>query len=614
MTKTELLERLKDSVLLFDGAMGTMLYAKGIFINQCFDELNLSRPDLVKEIHREYVNAGADCIETNTFGANSFKLGKHGFNDRVEAINTAGARLAREIAGDNILVAGSMGPLGIQLEPWGPTSFQEARNAFKQQARALADGGVDLFILETFLDLSEIRQGLLAIKEVCDLPVITSMTIGDDGKSLFGTEPQTFTRQLDQWGSDVIGLNCSVGPQMMMETLEKIFKVTSKPIMIMPNAGIPKMVEGRNFYLASGEYMAEYARRFIQAGAKIVGGCCGTTPQYIRSMRNAIRSIIPQKKQTVTRISREIQEKIPPVPMKNKSKLGEKISRRHFVTTVEIVPPRGSDPTRVLNSVKLLKDNRVDAVNIPDGPRARSRMSAPFIGILIENRIGMETILHYTCRDRNLLGMMSDMIGLNAVGIKNLLIITGDPPKMGDFPDASAVFDVDSIGLTNMVNHLNQGIDLGGNSIGKPTGYLIGVGVNPGAIDMEREIRRFEWKVKAGAEYAITQPIFDLSRFRDFLEKINHVRIPILAGIWPLISLRNAEFMNNEVPGASVPGEIMERLQKADRKNQALEEGMEIAREMILSVRDLVQGIQVSAPFGKVSHALEVLSVLDKQS
>jgi len=610
MTKKELEKRLKDSVLLLDGAMGTMIYSKGIFINQCFDELNLSRPDLIKEIHREYVNAGADCIETNTFGANRLKLGKHGFGEKLETINVTGAALAREIAGNNVLVAGSIGPLGARLEPWGPLSYQEARDAFEEQARALNKGGADLIILETFLDLSEIQQAIQGVREACQLPVIASMTIGDDGNSLFGTAPETFTQRLDQWGADVIGLNCSVGPQVMMETLEKIIKTTAKPISVMPNAGIPKMVDGRNFYLASGEYMAEYTRRFIQAGAKIVGGCCGTTPEYIRAMRNAISSIIPRKQTVMLTVDKKIEKKSPPVPFEKKSRFAKKIAQGEFVTTAEIVPPRGVDPSRVLKSVKRLKESGVDAVNIPDGPRARSRMSAQFLSILIERNIDIEPILHYTCRDRNLLGMMSDMIGLSAVGIKNLLIITGDPPKMGDYPDASAVFDVDSIGLINMVSSLNQGVDLGGNSIGQPTRYLIGVGVNPGAIDMEREIRRFEWKVKAGAEFAITQPIFDLSLLLDLIKAIEHARMPLIAGIWPLVSLNNAEFMNNEVPGASVPDEIMERMRRADRKNQALQEGLEIAREMVLQVRDHVQGIQVSTPFGKVSHVLEVLSVL----
>ena len=614
MTRKEFKERLIDGVLLFDGAIGTMLYANGIFINRCYDELNLSMPNLIKQIHKEYVDAGADCIETNTFGANRFKLAAYGYGEKLSAINYEGARLAREVAGSNHLVAGSIGPLGIKLEPWGPTSMAEAGEAFKEQAQALKDGGVDLFILETFTNLVCLQQAVLAIRGICDLPIIASITVGDDGNLLYGATPEVFTRKLDEMDVDVIGLNCSVGPHYMLQTLEEMVKLTAKPVSAMPNAGMPRIIEGRNIYLTSSEYMAEYTRRFILLGAKIVGGCCGTTPKHIKAMRSAINSIIPHLRPAAVNLEAKA-EKIAvktaqPVPMAEKSNLGRKLANREFVTTVEITPPRGCDPGKVLEAAKLLKENNVDAVNIPDGPRALTRMSAQHLSCLIEKQVGIETVLHYTCRDRNLLGMMSDMLGLYAVGIHNLLLITGDPPKMGDFPDATAVFDVDSIGLTNMVNHLNRGVDLGGNSIGKPTGYLVGVGLNPTAIDLELEIRRFEWKVKAGAEFAITQPVFDVNKLLDFLERIKHVRVPILAGIWPLISLRNAEFMNNEVPGVSVPGEVIERMRAAKSKEDALNEGIAMAKEMIVRLKDHVEGIQVSAPMGKVQYALEVLAVL----
>jgi methionine synthase I (cobalamin-dependent)/5,10-methylenetetrahydrofolate reductase len=610
MTKKELAKRLQDTVLLFDGAFGTVLYSHGIFINRCYDELNLSMPELIKKIHTEYVNAGAECIETNTFGANRFKLAAHGFKEKTVDINFRGAKLAREVAGSAVLVAGSIGPLGIPLEPIGPTSLAEAKEAFKEQASALKDGGVDLFILETFSDLSAIHQALLAIREVCDLPVIASFTVGDDGKTAFGTSAEKITRKLDEWGADVIGLNCSTGPHAMLQVVEKIMKITEKPISAIPNAGKPRMVEGRKFYLASGEYMAEYARRLILAGVKIIGGCCGTTPEYIKAMRNAISSIIPQQRPAIVKIKKENVKKVDPIPTAQKSKLSKKIAAGEFVTSVEIVPPRGCDPGKILELAKILKDNKVDAINIPDGPRALARMSAQHLSCLIEKQVGIETVLHYTCRDRNLLGMMSDMLGLYAVGIRNVLLITGDPPKMGDAPDATAVFDIDSIGLTNMVQNLNQGIDLGGNSIGKPTGYFMGVGLNPGALEIEKEIDRFEWKVKAGAEFAMTQPVFDIRQLLDFFKKIEHVRIPVIAGIWPLVSLRNAEFMNNEIPGVSVPEEIMERMRRADSKEAALREGIAIASEMVRQVRDHVEGIQVSAPFGKVQHALDVIAVL----
>ena len=611
LPKSKLLNQLENNVILFDGAMGTMLYGRGVYINRCYEELNLSRPDLVKEIHEEYIGAGADVIETNTFGANWHKLKKYGHADKLKEINVAGAKLAREAAGDDSLVAGSMGPLGIRIEPYGPTSVEEALECFKEQAQALLEGGVDLFSLETFSDLSEIKQAIKAIRQLTDKPIIASMTIGSDGNSLYGTSPEVFTKRLDEWDADVIGINCSVGPPVMMEALEKMVQVTDKPICIMPNAGVPRVVEGRNLYLASGEYMAEYARRFIQAGAKIVGGCCGTTPEYIKAMDNAIRSIIPRRQKAVATVPDVQTQQAAPIPMGEKSELGKKIAEGVFVTSVEIVPPRGNDPKKVLDSIRLLKEANIDMVNVPDGPRAMSRMGAQHLSLLIKREVGIEPVLHYTCRDRNLLGMMSDMLGLDALGLKNLLIITGDPPKMGDYPDATAVFDVDSIGLINMVNNLNHGLDLGGNYIGSQTGYVMGVGANPGAIDLKREISRFEWKVKAGAEYAITQPIFDLDILLNFLEKIQHVKIPIIAGIWPLVSLRNAEFMNSEVPGASVPDHIMQRMRKAKTKEEALKEGIQIARESVLQIKDHVQGIQVSAPFGKVKHALDVLSVLD---
>lgn len=616
MTRNELNERIKDGVLLFDGAIGTMLYANGIFINRCYDELNLSMPHLVKQIHQEYLEAGADCIETNTFGANRLKLLAYGYGDKLSAINYEGARLAREVAGSNHLVAGSIGPLGIKLEPWGPTSMSEAHEAFKEQAQALKNGGVDLFILETFTNLACLEQAVLAIRGICDLPIIASVTVGDDGNLVYGATPEVFTRQLDEMDVDVIGLNCSVGPHYMLQTLEEMVKLTTKPVSAMPNAGMPRIIEGRNIYLTSSEYMAEYVRRFVLLGAKIVGGCCGTTPKHIKAMRSAINSIIPHLRPTAmnleTKVEKTTAKTAEPVPMAEKSKLGRKLANREFVTSVEITPPRGCDPGKVLEAAKLLKENNVDAVNIPDGPRALTRMSAQHLSCLIEKQVGIETVLHYTCRDRNLLGMMSDMLGLYAVGIHNLLLITGDPPKMGDFPDATAVFDVDSIGLTNMVNHLNRGVDLGGNSIGKPTGYLVGVGLNPTAIDLDLEIRRFEWKVKAGAEFAITQPVFDVSKLLDFLIRIKHTRIPIIAGIWPLVSLRNAEFMNNEVPGVSVPGEVIERMRAAKSKEDALNVGITLAKEMVLRIKDYVEGIQVSAPMGKVQHALEVLEVLKR--
>lgn len=612
MARGEFLNYLKDNIVLFDGAMGTMLYSRGIYINRCFDELNLSRPELVKEIHNKYILAGSEVIETNTFGANRFKLNAHGFDEEVSSINYQGARIAREEAGEDIWVAGSIGPLGIRIEPWGPTSVEEARDVFKEQAKALYDGGIDLFILETFYDLGEIQQAIIAVKEICDLPVIAQMTIGDDGNSLYGTTPEHFAKRLSEWGSDVVGINCSVGPQIMLNALEKMVRVADKPISIQPNAGVPRNIEGRNIYLVSAEYMADYTKRFIQTGAKIIGGCCGTTPEHIRAMRDAIQSVVPHRREIKIKVTRKAEIEFKPTEIEKKSIFALKIANHKFVKTVELVPPKGIDTSEAVSITKLLKKKCIDAVNIPDGPRALSRMGAIYLSKIIIDKVGVEPILHYTCRDRNLLGIMSDLLGIHAIGIRNILLITGDPPKMGDYPDATAVFDIDSIGLTNVVNNLNHGVDLGGNPIGQPTEYFIGVGVNPGAIDLDYELRRFEWKVKAGAEFAITQPVFDTEIFFDFLEEIKGMDIPIIAGIWPLVSLRNAEFMNNEVPGAKVPEYIMEKMRATKTKSEALKVGLNIAHETIRQIYLKVAGVQVSMPFGNVDYPLKVLEVISK--
>ncbi len=600
-------EFIKDNLVLFDGAIGTELYNKGIFINSCYDELNLTRPKLIKEIHEEYVGAGADVVETNTFGANRLKLQKYGLEDKTHDINLKGAELAREAAGEEHYVAGSMGPLNERLEPWGPLSENEAQQIFKEQAKALVDGGVDLIILETFSDLHLMQQAILAVKNNFDIPVIAQMTIGGDGNSLFGTPPEMFASRMKQWGADVIGINCSVGPKPMLDALEKMNEVVDIPISIMPNAGTPVNVEGRNIYLSTADYFAEYTRRFIHAGARIVGGCCGTNPSFIKEMRKSIQSIQPRKIIHKEVVVKDVEKVVSTIPTRDKSSFAQKICDGKFVTSVEIVPPRGANADTPVDQAKTLKDLGVDAINIPDGPRALARMGASYLSLMIQEQSDIEVILHYACRDRNLLGMVGDLLGAYAAGIKNILLVTGDPPKMGTYPDATAVFDVDSIGLTNVVNYLNSGQDLGGNPIPHPTGFYAGVGVNPGAIDLDYEIRRFEWKVKAGAEFAITQPVFDNELFFNFMKKIEHVKIPIIAGVWPLVSVRNAEFMNNEVPGASVPDPIMKRMYDTKSKEEARETGLEIARETIDEIRSVIAGVQVSMPFGNIKYPLEVL-------
>ena len=625
-------ERLLDrrQVVLFDGAMGTMLYARGVFINQSYDELNLRQPDLVRSVHREYVRGGADALETNTFGANRLKLAQYGLEAHTGEINARAASIAREVAdregNGDVLVAGAVGPLGVRLEPYGPTSTEEARALFREQMTALADGGVDCFLLETFGDLLEIQQALLAAREAAPkLPVIAQMTVGVDGRTPFGATPEDIATALDRWGADVIGLNCSVGPQTILEAIERMATVTQRKLSAMPNAGMPRDIGGRQLYMASPEYMGTYARHLVQGGAKIVGGCCGTTPEHVRAMCEGLRPLRPRTASAADRRPSTVTAQQPAsavsgsaadgrkptadvVPFAERSRWAKKIAAGTFVTSVEIVPPRGVDASRMLTDTRTLKEAGVDAVNVPDGPRAQSRMGALMTSLLIEQQVGIETVTHYACRDRNLLGMLSDLLGASAIGLRNMLLITGDPPKMGPYPDATAVFDIDAIGLTNLVANLNRGLDPGGNAIGAPTRFAIGVGVNPVAIDIAHEVRRYEWKVDAGAEYAVTQPVFDPGQLERFLGMVEQSRIPIVAGIWPLVSLRNAEFMANEVPGVAVPDAVMQRMRRANEKSKehALAEGIAIAREMLARVRPLVQGVQVSAPFGKVELALEV--------
>jgi methionine synthase I (cobalamin-dependent)/5,10-methylenetetrahydrofolate reductase len=603
-----------EHVYLFDGAMGTMLYAKGVFINKCYDELNLRNPEIVAEVHKQYVRAGAEIIETNTYGANRIKLRSFGIEDELRAINERGAALAREAAGDSVFVAGAIGPLGIRIEPYGPTSLAEAREYFREQAAALRDAGVDLFVLETMSNIAEIEQGIAAIRDVCSLPIVAQMTIGNDGRTIYGDTPRTIAQRLDLAGADVIGLNCSVGPDVMLDAIEEITAVTAKKISAQPNAGLPREVNGRQMYMASPDYMAKYAKRLIHKGVKFLGGCCGTTPEHIKIMADAVRPLSPRRSFVV--VEREADAKHSDskesVPMAARSNWGKRIAAGEFVTTIEITPPKGPNPDKMIESVRAIKAAGVDAVNVPDGPRAQNRMGAIAVAVLLQQRVGIETVLHYCCRDRNLLGMHSDLLGCAALGLRNLLLITGDPPKMGPYPDATAVFDIDSIGLTNMANLMNHGLDLGGNPFGEPTKFTIGVGVNPGHMDLDYELRRLDWKVKAGAEYCITQPVFDVTVLERFLAQIGDMQLPVVAGIWPLLSYRNAQFMNNEVPGVSVTDEVMERMRIASEKSKehGLREGIAIARETLERVRDRVAGVQVSAPLGRVDLALQVFEGL----
>ncbi|MGZ4819814.1 MAG: bifunctional homocysteine S-methyltransferase/methylenetetrahydrofolate reductase [Terriglobales bacterium] len=613
----DLLARLKQRPMLCDGAMGTLLYSKGIFINRCYDELNLAMPDLIREIHHDYYQAGADIVETNTFGANSFRLARHGCAEKTKAINIAGAQLVREAAkAFNGLVAGSVGPLGVRIEPLGKVSLEEAHNAFVEQISALVEGGVDLIILETFGYLDEIHQAIRAARDVNPgIPVVAQVTIDEDGNCLDGATPETFGPKLADWGADVIGCNCSVGPGAMLSAIERVHQVTNGiPLSAQPNAGMPRAVEGRNIYLCSPEYMANYVPQYVAAGVRLIGGCCGTTPEHIKFMKSFVRADAAKGAASPTLVKKKPDVPVvPTLPLAERTRLGGKIARREFATLIEIVPPRGTQPVKEIEAAKFLQSVGIDAINIPDSPRASARMSNQALATLLQQQVGIEPVLHYTCRDRNVLGIQSDLLGAEALNIRNLICITGDPPKMGNYPDATAVFDVDAIGLVNIVANLNRGHDLGGNPIGAATAFVIGVGANPGVPNLDEEIHRFEYKVEAGAEYAVTQPVFDLALLEQFLRKIEHCRIPVFAGIWPLVSVRNAEFMQSEL-GVAVPADIMQRMARATSAEGARAEGVAIAREMLIAVRQMVEGVQISAPLGRYAAAVDVLEALGTKS
>ena len=610
------LEAIDERVLVCDGAMGTQLYAKGVFINRCFESLNLTDPDLVCSVHADYVRSGADVIETNTFGANRLKLRAFGLSERVGAINLEGARIARKAAHGKAYVAGAIGPLGIRVEPWGKTGVDEAEHYFREQAEALFNGSVDLFILETFRDLNEISAAIAAVRHVCGLPIVAQMTTEEDGNSVDGTPPEQFAPVLLARGAAVVGVNCSVGPAPMLESIERLATITNARLSAQPNAGKPRDIEGRNIYLCSPEYMASYARRFIANGVRLVGGCCGTTPEHIRQICGAAKRSAP----AVARAAGKIDTRAltvadqphaqTPVPRQDKSRFAAKLAHKQFVVGIELVAPRGLACAEVIDEAKTLSGRHVDVVTVLDGPRSGARMSALSLAVLVQQQAGVETLLQYSCRDKNLLGIQSDLLGAYAMGLRNLLGITGDVRKLGDIPDATAVFDVDSIGLTNVLTRLNHGLDVGGQPIGQATAFHVGVMVNPAAEDFAGELRRFEYKVDAGAEFAVTRPIFDIAALERFLDRIADFRIPIIAGLHPFESVLNAEFMANEVPGVQVPDELLQRMRGTATDVDAAREGVRIAQEIGTSLRPLVQGIHISAPSGRLDLALGTLQGL----
>ena len=601
------LEALDDRVLVCDGAMGTALYARGVFLNRCFDELNLTQPDLVADVHREYVRAGADVIETNTFGANRFKLANFGLADQVEAINRDGARLACHAARDAAWVAGSMGPLGVRIEPFGKTGTDEAEAAFREQAAALHEGGVDLFVLETFRDLNELKAAIRAVRAVSDRPVVAQMTTEDDGNSIDGTPPETFAPELERAGADVIGVNCSVGPAAMLETIERMAGLTASRLAAQPNAGRPRDVDGRNLYLSSPEYMATYARRFIAAGVRLVGGCCGTTAEHIRQIKAAVRSSAPAAPRRVKAVPVAVSERqaapVTPVDRREKSALALALAEGQFAVIAEVAAPRGLDLSPAIGQANRFHELGAVAVSVTDYPKAGARASALVLSVMIGQQSRVETLLHYSCRNRNLTGMQSDLLGAHAMGLRNVLLTTGEPARQNSYADATSVFDVDAIGLTNMVAQLNRGLDIGGQPLGAPTRFHVGVAVSPFSPTPGTEWRRLEYKVQAGAEFIMTPPILDLDALDAILARLREYGLPILAGVVALDSVRQAEFLASEVAGLQMPERVLARLKGA--ADQAAEGGA-ITRELVDGLRGRVQGIHVTGLHGS-SNVVEQL-------
>ncbi len=614
MAKQSLTDRLQHGILIGDGAMGTMLYQYGAFLNTCFDELNLTRSGLISKIHSAYIDAGCDFIETNTFGANTFKLAQFGLADKVETINETAVALAKDAAGDSILVAASVGPAGTNNPNPNEELTRGLTDAFTKQTRSLAKAGADFLLLETFTNSAELQIAIESA-QVTGLPIVAQMTCTDHFETFFGTPIEKAIAEVAAHEAVVaVGLNCSLGPSDMLEGLRRLREVTNKPISIQPNAGLPRRVEGRTLYMCTPEYMAEYAKRFFENGARIIGGCCGTTPAHIAEIVKTVRSLARAMTVKPAKVHIEIKEEKPvgtePLPLAERSKFGAKLAAGKPLICIELTPPRGIDANQVIESAKLCAKHDIDAINIPDGPRASARLSPLVTALKIEQAAGIETLLHICCRDKNLIGLQSDLLGIHAMGLRNVLLITGDPPKLGEYPNATGVFDLDSVALTKVVNNLNRGLDIAGNELPEQLSLTIGVGANPVASELNREIERFKSKTHAGAEYAITQPVFDTEMFFAFADKVKEFNLPFLAGIWPFTSFKNAEFMANEVPGVVVPDELLARMSKAKTREDGRKIGVEIAQEMIETLRPHVAGFAVSAPFGNVKIALAALGKL----
>lgn len=615
--KLPLRELLKLKIpIVCDGGMATSLYDKGFYINRSFEELSLSDPHVVREVTTEFKRAGAKFLSTNTFNAVIPKLTEYGLHEKIEEILVSAAKIAKEISKEDCYILGAIGPLGVVVEPLGPISLEEAKVYFSKNIEILDREEVDAITFLGFHDLNELKAALTAAKEKTDKPIFAHISVQENMKTSYGHTLKEFVNLIEEFDIDVLGCSGEVGPSGMLTVVEKLRPLTKKPISLLPNAGLPKYINDQYIYLCNPDYIGKYAKRFIQAGANIVGGHCGVHEQHIKAISNALRMTASTIESaslftTSTKSLVTIDSPLQPIPRKNRSRLGNALDSGKRIFSIEIVPPKGVDFKKFHEHCERLETGGVEFVNIPDGARAVARTSSLQLAAYVKQHFNLEPIPHFTARDRNLIGIQSDLLGAYVNGVRNVLLVTGDPPKLGNCPGATAVYDVDSIGLTRIASRMNQGLDLGGSRFGEQAQFLVGVALNPTTINRPLEIERFKYKVESGADFVVTQPIYDLSTYKAFIDDLGTSPLPILMGIWPLLSLRNAEFLKNEVPGVSVPDWVLKEMEKAgDSKEEAIKRGIEIAIKTMEEAKDFVAGFQVSAPFNRVDIALEVINAI----
>ncbi len=636
----QFLQLLRQRPMLCDGAMGTLLYARGIPYERCFDELNLRQPELISGIHREYINAGAEVVETNSFGANRIRLAPYNLEDKVRQINHRASRLvqeARDVTGKQVFIAGAVGPTGLPLQAPDEHRLRELRAIFREQIEGLQEGGADLLILETFTSLAELRQAVLAAKEIGGLPIVAQMSFDEDGHTLSGQSAARVAMVLSDLGVDVIGANCSVGPAATLDVLQEMIAqarndaAETQPVQLFsaqPNAGLPTRIGNRFFYVATPDYFADYARHFTRAGVRLIGGCCGTTPRHIAAMRQALdeeygtqaQTVGPpveaEKITTVTNgqltIARLLEEEVILPQEGYTTPLQEKLAAGKFVVSAELDPPKGLNPAKILAGAALLQEAGVDCINIADSPMARVRMSCIALARLIQDHLGVETIIHFTPRDRNLMALQSELLGAHALGIRNILAITGDPIRMGAYPNTTGVWDVDSVGLISVMRGMNEGHDAAGSSIGAKSSFHIGTGLDPNKAgeQLDQEIEKYWRKIQAGAQFIMSQPIYELAPLTRFLERVGKPPIPLILGCIPLHSSRHAEYLHNEVPGITIPEDVRERMRKAGEHGH--EEGLLLAQELLEQARDLVQGVYLMPSYGRYDVVSALTRMLQK--